>query len=85
MTPTTTPPPIPPILTRRKPHSAGAQARARAEVGVPLEAFDEVLDVGYLEELSENQGFEVLFGLVLHGSSWAFCVEVRPEDGVDRS
>jgi hypothetical protein len=80
--------------TFSKPCHVNRRARGRglvpvsagfSEVGVPLEAFDEVLDVGYLEELSENQGFEVLFGLVLPGSSWAFCVEVRPEDGVDRS
>jgi hypothetical protein len=56
-----------------------------SEVGVAFEAFDEVLDLGYLEELAEQQGFEVPFGLVFYGSSGFFCVEVFPEDGVDRS
>ena len=53
------------------------------QVGVPPEAFDEVLDVGYLLELSERQGPEIPLGLVFYWSSWAVFVEVCPEDGVD--
>ncbi len=56
-----------------------------SEVGVSSEAFDEVLDVGYLLELAEHQGLEVPFGVVLYWSSWAVSVEVGPEDGMDRS
>jgi len=56
-----------------------------SEVGVPLEALHQVLDVGYLEELAEHEGFEVPLGLVLHGPPRAFSVEVCPEDGLDRS
>ena len=56
-----------------------------SEDGAAFEAFDEVFHVGYLEELSEHEGFEVPFGVVLYGSSGSFCVEVFPEDGVDRS
>ena len=55
-----------------------------SEDGVAFEAFDEVLDVGYLEELSEHEGFEVPFGLVFDGSSGSFDVEVFPECGMDR-
>ena len=55
-----------------------------AEVRVASEAFHEVLDVGYLEELAEHQGFQVPFGVVFDGSAWAVFVEVCPEDGLDR-
>ena len=56
-----------------------------SEAGVAFEAFDEVFHVGYLMELAEHEGFEVPFGVVLYGPPWAFCAEVFPEDGVDRS
>jgi len=56
-----------------------------SEVGVASEAFDEVLDVGYLLDLAEHQGLEVPLGVVLYGSPGAFGVEVCPEDGMDRS
>jgi len=45
-----------------------------SEVGVSSEAFDEVLHVGYLEELAEHQGLQIPFGLVFDGSSGAFLV-----------
>jgi len=54
------------------------------QVGVPLEALHQVLDVGYLLELAEHQGPEVPLGVVLHWSSWACLVEACPEDGLDR-
>jgi len=54
-----------------------------SEVGVPFEAFYEVLDVGYLLELAEHQCLEVPLGVVLYWSSWAVFVEAGPEDGVD--
>ena len=63
----------------------GARAAGVSEDGVAFEAFDEVFHVGYLEELSEHEGFEVPFGIIFDGSSGSFCVEVFPEDGVDRS
>ena len=56
-----------------------------SEVWVSSEAFDEVLDVGYLLQLAEHQGPEVPFGVVLYGSSWAVAVESCPEDVVVRS
>ena len=56
-----------------------------SEVGVASEAFDEVLDVGDLLELSEHEGPEVPFGIVLYGSSGSFGVEACPEDGMDGS
>ena len=56
-----------------------------SEVGVASEAFDEVLDVGDLLQLAEHQRPQVPFGVVLYGSSGAFCVEVGPEGEVDRS
>ena len=48
------------------------------QVGIPSEAFDEVLDLGYLEDLSEHEGPEVPLGLIFDGSPGAFGVEVRP-------
>ena len=56
-----------------------------SEDGVALQALHQVLDVGYLEELSEHEGFEVPFGVVFDGSSGSFCVEVFPECGMDGS
>ena len=56
-----------------------------SELGTASESFDVVLYVGYLEALAEYEGPEVPFGVVFDGSSGAFCVEVCPEDGVDRS
>ncbi len=56
-----------------------------SEVGIPSEAFDEVLDVGYLVQLAEHEGPEVPLGVVLYGSTGAFGVEVCPEDGMDGS
>ena len=55
-----------------------------SEVGVVLQALHQVLDVWYLMELAEHEGFEVLFRVVFDESSGAFCVEIFPEDGVDR-
>ena len=37
-----------------------------SEVGVSLEAFDQVLHVGYLEELSEHEGSEIPLGVVFY-------------------
>ncbi len=56
-----------------------------SEDGVAFQALHQVLDVGYLMELAEHEGFEVPFGLVFDGSSGSFGVKVFPEDGVDRS
>jgi len=56
-----------------------------SEAGVSSEAFDQVLHLGYLEELADHEGFEVPLGLVLYGSSGAFFVEVFPEGGMDGS
>jgi len=39
-----------------------------------FEAFDLVFDGVYLEELSEHEGFEVPFGVVLYWTSQAFGV-----------
>jgi len=60
-------------------------AACLSEVGIPSEAFDEVLHVGYLEELAEHEGFEVPFGLVFDGSSGSFGVQVFPEGGMGGS
>ena len=56
-----------------------------SEVGVPSEAFHQVLDVWDLLYLAEHEGSEVPFGVVFYWSSRAVLVETGPEDGVERS
>ena len=55
-----------------------------SQVGVSSEAFDEVLDVGYLLQLAEHESPEIPLGLVLHGPSGAVSVEAGPEGGMER-
>ena len=51
-----------------------AVAAGPSEVWFSSQPLGEVFDVGYLEELSEHEGAEVPFGVVLYGSSWAVLV-----------
>ena len=66
---------------------AGCQLAVSAglsEVGVSSQPLHQVLDVGYLLQLSEQQGSEVPFGVVLYWSPRAALVQPGPEDGMDR-
>ena len=54
------------------------------EVSVSSEAFYQVFDIRYLFELSDHESPKIPRWVVRYWSAWAFCVEVFPEDRLER-
>jgi hypothetical protein len=65
--------------------NCAAIAAGSSQEVIPIKPLHQILHVGYLLQLTQQERSEVTFGIIFYWSPRAFAVKTLPEDGTERT